>query len=132
MTYDTAELKRLMEAGQFTKPLFIDYAELGLDDNTRLVAFLMHGDPDDGEYVCVDEDPSGLDVPSPRLEAIAAAVNALPALLARVEELEGALGVYNTCADDCIHKAMFSSKQDVVNHIMAAQNRARAALKGGA
>lgn len=47
---------------------------------------------------------------------------------AELGRLREALGAYNACADDCIHKAMFSSKQDVVNHIAAAERRARAAL----
>ena len=86
------ELERLYAAAQFTEKLCVSYDELGPDDNRRLYAFLMEGDPDDGVYVCVDEDPwYGADPPSPRLEAIAAAINALPELVARVRELEGAL-----------------------------------------
>ena len=91
------ELKRLMKAAQITEQLCVDYVELGAEDNRRLCAFLMEGDKDDGIIVCVDEEPTGTDVPSPRLEFIAAAVNALPELLAlreeneRLRRLEGAL-----------------------------------------
>lgn len=82
------ELKKLLAEAQITEPLCVDYQELGAEDNRRLYAFLMEGDAEDGAIVCVDEEPVGRDVPSPRLELIAAAVNALPELIARVEENE--------------------------------------------
>ena len=81
------ELERLMREAQITEPLCVAYEELGSLDNLKLFAFLMEGDAEDGTIICVDEEPTGTDVPSPRLEFIAAAVNALPELLAERDRL---------------------------------------------
>ena len=103
----TEELERLLAAADFTEPLTVNYTELGRLDDPKLYAFLMEGDPDDGAHVAVDEEPTGTDVPSPRLEAIAALVNAAPSLIADwkaqkvcIEQLS--LGVFRqeTGADD--------------------------------
>lgn len=91
---DLDELKALAEAAKFSEPLQVDYQclRVGLDDE-NLLAFLMHGDSEDGEYVCVDEEPTERDgPPSPRLEFIAALVNAFPDLLLRLEKAEGERG----------------------------------------
>jgi len=76
-----------MREAQITEPLCVAYEELGSLDNLKLFAFLMEGDAEDGTIICVDEEPTGTDVPSPRLEFIAAAVNALPELLAERDRL---------------------------------------------
>lgn len=76
MSADLHNLRKLMEAAQITEPLCVKYTELGREDDRRLYAFLMEGDSEDGVIICVDEEPTGLDVPSPRLEFIAAVINA--------------------------------------------------------
>jgi hypothetical protein len=90
------ELEKLLAAAQFTEKLCVSYSEIGPPDDGRLCAFLMEGDPDDGIYVAVDESPwDTADPPSPRLEAIATAINALPGLIEsarRVERLEAEMG----------------------------------------
>jgi hypothetical protein len=87
---DLSELENLCRSF-FPERLSVDYwcQRTGLDDE-NLLAFLMHGPKDDGDYVCVDEEPDSLDgPPSPRLEAIAQIINTFPRLckeLARVRE----------------------------------------------
>ncbi len=133
------EMKRLMGEAQITEPLCVDYKELGAEDNRRLFAFLMEGDAEDGAIVCVDEEPVGRDSPSPRLELIAAAVNALPELLALAEEnarlnravSEISLGVQSgvdlqTSIDRLVKIARDASKPVVDNE---APSTERAALK---
>lgn len=88
-------MKDLREKAEafFPEKLSVDYATLGSFDNERLYAFLMHGPKDDGDHVCVDENPDELDgPPSPRLETIAEIVNALPKLLDRIDALEESEG----------------------------------------
>ena len=113
------ELEKLYAAAQFTEKLCVSYDELGPDDNRRLYAFLMEGDPDDGVYVAVDEDPwTNCDPPSPRLEAISAAINALPGLLAICNAAKTALG----CLDN-------PTGGDEINDMRRASDVLRAALK---
>lgn len=89
MTQSIDELERLYAAAQFTEKLCVSYDELGNEDTRRLYAFLMEGDAKDGVYVCVDEEPwYNADPPSPRLEAVAAAINALPELVAMGREMQ--------------------------------------------
>ncbi|MEL7110956.1 MAG: hypothetical protein AAGL99_16970 [Pseudomonadota bacterium] len=85
---DYAELKKLAEA-YFPERLSVDYVSLRSLDDESLYAFLMHGPKDDGDHVCVDENPDQLDgPPSPRLETIAEVVNAFPELLAQNASLK--------------------------------------------
>lgn len=129
------EMKRLMGEAQITEPLCVDYKELGAEDNRRLFAFLMEGDAEDGAIVCVDEEPVGRDSPSPRLELIAAAVNALPELLALAEEnarLREALQELYDCGCVAID-ALDDAPKDVFGEAKAqefedALHEARAAL----
>tara|TARA_R100001086_G_scaffold44914_3_gene19911 strand:- start:439 stop:990 length:552 start_codon:yes stop_codon:yes gene_type:complete len=86
MTLDLAELQR-KHRSYFPEQLSVDYTLLGSFDNESLYAFLMHGPKDDGDVVCVDENPDELDgPPSPRLEAVSEIINSFPALIAELKE----------------------------------------------
>ena len=89
MTREQIEaLKALAEAANFTENLTVDYSEIGALDDRKLIAFLMHGDAESGDFVAVDEDPLGDDAPSPRLEYLATLANAAPDLIAAYEAIE--------------------------------------------
>lgn len=74
----------------FSEKLTVSYHLFSSGPDEHLSAFLMDGDEDDGSIICVDEDPDPYldELPSPRLHAIADIVNALPALIKRIREME--------------------------------------------
>lgn len=81
---DTAEGRRLLEKAT-PGPWSVEYSEIGDGPDRRLIAFVMGSDE---TYVVVDEDPAGVDEPSPDARLIVYAVNNLPALLSAVAALE--------------------------------------------
>ncbi|MEM6625293.1 MAG: hypothetical protein AAF719_01190 [Pseudomonadota bacterium] len=82
------ELRRLFDRADLKLPTYLTTFTSGSGEHVGTIALLAHGNPVDEELTGIIDEEELAHEMSPRLEMISAAVNALPALLDHIAELE--------------------------------------------